>query len=184
VAQVCHPAGMTPSARKVTIIVCVAVSGLVVLCGLPIGVLVWAAYNTETPVQQEVGAAAPGAASTPATPPAETSSPAAPVPPTATTAAATAPSAGFDRAAWDTYWTAWAQTSYGRHVTDVTWNGIAFIAHTDLVADADAKSPATQICMAVAGFWAPDFRPIQVYDRADTVLVSRRTVDETCTWRR
>jgi len=173
---------MSPSARKALIITCIAVSAFVVACGLPVAALVWAAYNTPTPVEQEVGAAAPTPATTSQLSPTTTTA-AATTPVATTPRPATTPS-GFDRAAWDAYWSSWAQASYGRHVTDVSWNGIAFIVHTDLVADLDAKTPATQICMAASGFWAPGFRPVQVYDRAETVLVSRRSAGESCTWRR
>lgn len=182
VAAICHAAGMDSPRRTVIIVSCIAVSVFAV-CGLGAAALVWAALNTPTPVEQQVGEAAPALATTQPSS-ASTSSSAPPATIATTSATTTAPASGFDRAAWDTYWATFAQTSYGLHVTDVTWSGIAFIAHTDLVADSDARTPATQICMAASGFWAPGFRPIQVYDRNETVLVSRRSQGEACEWRR
>lgn len=99
-----------------------------------------------------------------------------------------APASPFDRAAFDAYWAGpVVRDEYRAMVKSVDWSGGVLVAHTSLFADSDAVEPAKAICVALSMFWAgtpQGFEPVRVVDRVDEVLVSRRTVGDTCTWRR
>lgn len=68
-----------------------------------------------------------------------------------------------------------------------SWDGTWLSVSTQLVADADAKQPATAMCAALSGYWissGQEFHSVRVLDKSGSVLVSRRTLGEQCTWRR
>lgn len=67
------------------------------------------------------------------------------------------------------------------------WDGTWLSVKTSMVADSDARQPAMAMCATLSGYWissGQEFHSVRVLAKTGSVLVSRRTQGEQCTWRR
>lgn len=107
--------------------------------------------------------------------------------PAAPASSATPTPEPFVRASFDAYWAGVLSPATRGLVTSVDWSDGVLTAHTKLFARPEAVEPATKICQALSAYWPEAgqvFQPVRVVDGAEQILVSRRSADDTCAWRR